>query len=154
VPLEPRPQASELDFILTEAARYLKRAPTRADIRSSWAGLRPLVKPGGDAGSTKSISREHTVRVARSGLVTVTGGKWTTYRAMAEDVLAHCVDSGRLAARGPSRTAGLKLVGAPAEGSRPVAPCPSASRRACTPTAPRRPCWPACPAPGANWPPA
>ncbi|MCO5116983.1 MAG: glycerol-3-phosphate dehydrogenase/oxidase [Burkholderiaceae bacterium] len=124
VPLEPRPQASELDFILTEAARYLKRAPTRADILSSWAGLRPLVRPGGDAGSTKSISREHTVRVARSGLVTVTGGKWTTYRAMAEDVLAHCVDSGRLAARGPSRTAGLKLVGAPAEGSRPVAPVP------------------------------
>ena len=122
VPLEPRPLASELDFILTEAARYLKRAPTHADILSSWAGLRPLVRPGGDAGSTKSISREHTVRVARSGLVTVTGGKWTTYRAMAEDVLAHCVDSGRLAALGPSRTAGLKLVGAdlPA-GSAPVA---------------------------------
>ncbi|MEZ5607670.1 MAG: glycerol-3-phosphate dehydrogenase/oxidase [Burkholderiaceae bacterium] len=121
VPLEPRPQAQELDFILTEAARYLRRAPTRADILSSWAGLRPLVRPGGDAGSTKSISREHTVRVARSGLVTVTGGKWTTYRAMAEDVLAQCVDSGRLAARGPSRTAGLKLVGAGgAGGGKPV----------------------------------
>ena len=111
-PLEPRPLAGELEFILTESARYLRRAPTRADIRSTWAGLRPLVRPHDEAGDTKAISREHTVRVARSGLVTVTGGKWTTYRAMAEDVLAHCVQAGRLAPRGPSRTAGLKLVGA------------------------------------------
>ena len=112
VPLEPRPLASEVDFILTEAARYLRRAPTRADILSSWAGMRPLVKPADEPGATKTISREHTVRVARSGLVTVTGGKWTTYRAMAEDVLDHCVQSGRLPPRGPSRTAKLALVGA------------------------------------------
>lgn len=112
VPLEPRPLAAEVDFILSEAARYLRRAPTRADVRSSWAGLRPLVRPDEDAGETKAISREHTVRVARSGLVTVTGGKWTTYRVMAEDVLGHCVQSGQLAPRGASRSAGFRLVGA------------------------------------------
>ena len=58
-------------------------------------GLRPLVKPqDDDGGNTKSISREHTVLASRSGLVTVTGGKWTTYRAMAEDVLQKCFDTG------------------------------------------------------------
>ncbi len=113
VPLEPAPFAQELDFILREAARYLRRAPTRADIRSTWVGLRPLVKPGGAGeGDTKAISREHTVLVGPSGLVTVTGGKWTTYRAMAEDVLARSAEAGVLPARGPSRTAGLMLVGA------------------------------------------
>ena len=120
VPLEPRPLAAEVDFILTEAARYLRRAPTRADILSSWAGMRPLVKPSDEPGATKAISREHTVRVARSGLVTVTGGKWTTYRAMADDVLQHCVDSGRLPPRGPSRTARLTLVGAAGAQTAPI----------------------------------
>ena len=83
LPLEPAPLAHEVDFILREAAKYLQRAPTRADIRSTWVGLRPLVKAGGEGGDTKAISREHTVLVAKSGLVTVTGGKWTTYRATA-----------------------------------------------------------------------
>jgi glycerol-3-phosphate dehydrogenase len=112
VPLEPAPFAQELDFILREAGHYLRRAPTRADILSTWVGLRPLVKPAGAGGDTKAISREHTVLVAPSGLVTVTGGKWTTYRAMAEDVLARCGDAGVLAPRGGCRTAGLALVGA------------------------------------------
>ncbi len=68
-------------------------APTRDDVRSVWVGLRPLVKPQDDDGdNTKGLSREHTVLVSRSGLVTVTGGKWTTYRAMAEDVLQKCFD--------------------------------------------------------------
>lgn len=110
-PLEPLAGAQEVDFILAEAARYLRRAPTRADIRSQWAGMRPLVRPDAEAGDTKSISREHTVRVSRSGLVTVTGGKWTTYRAMAEDVVAQAVQAGRLPPRGAARTVGLTLVG-------------------------------------------
>jgi glycerol-3-phosphate dehydrogenase len=60
-------------------------------------GLRPLVKPQDDDGdNTKGLSREHTVLASRSGLVTVTGGKWTTYRAMAEDVLEKCFDKGLL----------------------------------------------------------
>ena len=120
LPLEPQPSGTEIDFILREAAKYLKRAPTHADILSTWAGLRPLVKPVGDAGSTQSISREHTVLAAPSGLITVTGGKWTTYRAMAADVLARCTQAGVLLPRGASHTAGLHLVGAPAPGSQPV----------------------------------
>jgi glycerol-3-phosphate dehydrogenase len=74
------------------AATWRARTRSAADVRSVWVGLRPLVKPPGDeGGDTKAISREHTVLVGRSGLVTVTGGKWTTYRAMAEDVLARCM---------------------------------------------------------------
>jgi glycerol-3-phosphate dehydrogenase len=80
-----------------------------------WVGLRPLVKPAGGAdGDTKAISREHTVWVSRSGLVSVTGGKWTTYRAMAEDVLQRCMDSGLLPRRPAGATSALRLLGAPA----------------------------------------
>jgi len=108
------PFRGEVEFILGEAARCLARAPTRADVRSVWVGLRPLVRPSDEeGGSTKAISREHTVAVGRSGLVTVTGGKWTTYRAMAEDVLQKCVEEHLLAPRAASRTSDLPVVGAP-----------------------------------------
>jgi glycerol-3-phosphate dehydrogenase len=111
--VEPEPFAEEVDFILNEAARILARAPSRGDVRSVWVGLRPLVKPPeGAAGDTKALSREHVVLVERSGLVTVTGGKWTTYRAMAEDVLAHCMASGLLPSRPAGVTASLALAGA------------------------------------------
>ncbi len=97
LPREPQAQDAEVDFILSEIGRYLVRTPTRQDVRSQWVGLRPLVRPGQEeAGATRAISREHTVQTSPSGLVTVTGGKWTTYRAMAEDVLAHCADQGLL----------------------------------------------------------
>ena len=110
---EPLPFKEEVDFILNESARYLRRAPTRADVKSVWVGLRPLVKPQDDAGdNTKGISREHTVLVSRSGLVTVTGGKWTTYRAMAEDVLDECADKCLLEKRKKGVTTHLKLIGA------------------------------------------
>ena len=110
---EPLPFREEVDFILRESARYLSRAPGPADIKSIWVGLRPLVKPpDDDAGSTQALSREHTVLVSKSGLVTVTGGKWTTYRAMAEDVLDKCFGAALLPARAGSTTAHLKLVGA------------------------------------------
>ncbi|MFY9314741.1 MAG: glycerol-3-phosphate dehydrogenase/oxidase [Burkholderiales bacterium] len=116
---EPEPLPEEIDFILGEAARMLARAPSRADIRSLWVGLRPLVRPPEkEAVETKSLSREHTVLVERSGLVTVTGGKWTTYRAMAEDVLAHCAARGLLPFRPAGVTASLALVGAPREARR------------------------------------
>ncbi len=109
---EPAPFAEEVDFILGEAARYLQRGPTRADVRSVWVGLRPLVKPQDEDGdNTKALSREHTVLVGRSGLVTVTGGKWTTYRAMAEDVLQRCMDDKRLPFRQSGITNDLQLVG-------------------------------------------
>ena len=110
---EPAPFREEVDFILREAGRYLSKAPTRADVRSVWVGLRPLVKPPDEEGDdTKALSREHTVLVARSGLVTVTGGKWTTYRAMAEDVLDRCMAAGALPRRPGGVTARLPLVGA------------------------------------------
>ncbi|MBL8325911.1 MAG: glycerol-3-phosphate dehydrogenase/oxidase [Rubrivivax sp.] len=121
--IEPRPLPAEVDFILGEAARYLERAPTRADVRSVWVGLRPLVKPSGDDGeNTKSLSREHTVLVGRSGLVTVTGGKWTTYRAMAEDVLERAMERGVLPRRAGGATVRLPLLGAAA--GRPLAEPP------------------------------
>jgi glycerol-3-phosphate dehydrogenase len=114
LPTEPEPFHADVEFILGEAARYLERAPTRADIRSIWVGLRPLVREDDGEGmpATKALSREHTVRVGRSGLVTVTGGKWTTYRAMAEDVLARCIDHGLLPQRPAGATQSLALIGA------------------------------------------
>jgi len=117
LPREPDAFAAELDFILGEAAHVLRRPVKPSDIRSVWVGLRPLVAPPETAeGGTKSLSREHTIVVDANGLVTVTGGKWTTYRAMAEDVLARCFASGLL----PARPAGLsdhhRLLGAPAAG--------------------------------------
>jgi len=111
-PREPRAGADDVAFILEEAARYLRHAPTRADVKSVWAGLRPLLRPAGQAGRTSAISREHAVEVGPGGLVTVAGGKWTTYRAMAQDVLARCVQAGMLADRAPCRTARHPLVGA------------------------------------------
>ena len=121
LPREPTPFKEEIAFIMSESARYLRRAPSLADIRSVWVGLRPLVKPLDDDGdNTKGLSREHTVLVSRSNLVTVTGGKWTTYRAMAEDVLEKCFAKGLLAGatsggknrRKPGTTNQLRLVGA------------------------------------------
>jgi len=110
---EPLAFAEEVAFILKESARYLSRAPRREDIKSIWVGLRPLVKPQDDHGeSTQALSREHTVLVSRSGLVTVTGGKWTTYRAMAEDVLRTCMDRGLLQPRPAAQTVDLPLLGA------------------------------------------
>lgn len=110
---EPDPFQEEVQFILSEAGRYLRKAPTRADVRSVWVGLRPLVKPqDDDGGNTKGLSREHTVLVSRSGLVTVTGGKWTTYRAMAEDVLQTCFDKGLLPGRPAGATVQFRLAGA------------------------------------------
>ena len=113
LPREPRPLRAELDFILGEAGRYLARAPGPADVLSIWVGLRPLVRPAGEDADTGSISREHTVVVGASGLVTVTGGKWTTYRAMAEDVLERCMRSGLLPQRPAGVSDSLRLVGAP-----------------------------------------
>ncbi len=111
---EPRPLHEDIEFILGEAGRYLERAPQRSDVLSAWVGLRPLVRPDADSGSGSSqkISREHVVRSGRDGLVSVTGGKWTTYRAMAEDVLARCMDEGLLERRAGGVTAHLALVGA------------------------------------------
>ncbi len=114
---EPVPFDEEVNFILSEAGKYLSRQPTLADVRSMWAGLRPLAKPQDDDGeNTKGISREHTVLTSKSGMVTVTGGKWTTYRAMAEEVLEACFNAGELPRKPGGVTVNLPLVGSPASG--------------------------------------
>ncbi|MDX2111969.1 MAG: glycerol-3-phosphate dehydrogenase/oxidase [Verrucomicrobiota bacterium] len=84
--LEPRALQTERDFVMEHAALYLSKDPTADDVLSIFAGLRPLVKTG-DASNTAALSRDHTILIAESGLLTVTGGKWTTYRKMAEDVI-------------------------------------------------------------------
>lgn len=81
--LEPQAQEEEIEFLLTHAARYLTKDPTPEDVLSVFAGIRPLVSPEGDD-DTASISRDHTLLIDSSGLVTITGGKWTTYRKMGE----------------------------------------------------------------------
>ncbi|WP_420594889.1 glycerol-3-phosphate dehydrogenase/oxidase [Deinococcus sp.] len=86
VSLEPRALPEEIDFILSTAAQYLTPAPTRADVRSVYVGLRPLVKAA-EGTDTKAISRDHVIRISESGLLTLTGGKWTTYRRMGEDAV-------------------------------------------------------------------
>ena len=85
VSAEPIPQQEEIEFILSHIGRYLSKDPQLSDVRSVFAGLRPLVK--GKGKKTAAISRDHLVNVSASGLITITGGKWTTYRKMAEDVL-------------------------------------------------------------------
>jgi glycerol-3-phosphate dehydrogenase len=86
--LEPRALPDEIAFLMTHAARYLTRDPKPSDVLSIYAGLRPLVAMK-NADSTAALSRDHTILVADSGLITITGGKWTTYRRMAEDVIDH-----------------------------------------------------------------
>jgi glycerol-3-phosphate dehydrogenase len=85
--LEPRPLVQEVEFLLRHAARYLTRDPGPEDVLSAFAGLRPLVRPP-HATETARISREHTIVVSASGLVTIAGGKWTTYRRMGAEVVA------------------------------------------------------------------
>ena len=85
--LEPRALEQEIEFILDTAGNYLSKAPSRKDVLSIFAGLRPLAAPEGEGKSTKEISRNHKVSVSLSGLVTITGGKWTTYRRMGEDTI-------------------------------------------------------------------
>jgi len=122
MPREPLPFDEEVNFILRESARYLSKSPQRADVRSVWVGLRPLVKPHQEEGaSTKGLSREHSVSVSRSGMVTVTGGKWTTYRAMAEDVLSQCLTSRLIPQSRLTAVAATQLIGAGFESNhRPV----------------------------------
>ncbi|MGA7109431.1 MAG: glycerol-3-phosphate dehydrogenase/oxidase [Terracidiphilus sp.] len=104
---EPRPLDEEIEFILETASRYLSRPPTRADVLAVYVGLRPLVK--GD-GKTSALSRDHVIHVDTSGLLTITGGKWTTYRHMAEDCVDHAITLGRLRDE-PCPTRNLRIHG-------------------------------------------
>jgi len=106
--LEPVPKADEIDFILTHIGRYLSKDPQLSDVRSMFAGLRPLVK--GKTKKTAALSRDHLITVSESGLITITGGKWTTYRGMAEDVVDIAVEKNNLQGR-KSATTDLRLHG-------------------------------------------
>ena len=97
--LEPRPMEAEIAFILETANQYLHKSPTRADVLSVFVGIRPLVK-GGDGALTAALSRDHTIHIDASGLITTTGGKWTTYRNMAEHTVDQAADLARLPERG------------------------------------------------------
>jgi glycerol-3-phosphate dehydrogenase len=91
--LEPRPLDEEIEFVLETAGRYLTRPPSRKDVLAVYVGLRPLVK---GEGKTSALSRDHVIHVDTSGLLTITGGKWTTYRHMAEDCVDHAITLGKL----------------------------------------------------------
>ncbi len=108
--IEPRALPDEVEFILRNAARYLEREPTHSDVRAVYAGMRPLVHESGVDSPTKSISRSHKVVVSSSGLVSIMGGKWTTYRRMAQDTMSRVIDVGQLDRR-PCETESLRVHG-------------------------------------------
>ena len=108
--LDVSPTRDEVDFIITEVNKYLERPVARTDALAAFAGLRPLVS--GKAATTAKLSREHFIEVSKSGVVTIAGGKWTTYRKMAEDTVDAAAKSARLAPA-PSQTANLPLHGSP-----------------------------------------
>ncbi len=113
---EPQALESEIDQILQEAAKYLVKVPLRSDVVSVWAGLRPLARSeekSKEQGATHNVSREHTVKVASNGLVSVTGGKWTTYRAMAADVMQSIRKAQLISLTSEDVTLQTKLWGAP-----------------------------------------
>ena len=85
--LEPLPLPEEIEFLLLHCARYMTRDPGPDDVLSTFAGIRPLVGVASEDDETATISRDHTLHIAKSGLVTIAGGKWTTYRKMAEDTI-------------------------------------------------------------------
>ena len=106
--LEPAALEEEIEFVLETAGKYLHKAPQRKDVLSVFAGIRPLVKNGGK--NTAALSRDHTIQIDDAGLITLTGGKWTTYRRMAED----CVNQAAVLAKLPEkdcRTKDLKIHG-------------------------------------------
>ncbi|HZP05580.1 MAG TPA: glycerol-3-phosphate dehydrogenase/oxidase [Terracidiphilus sp.] len=108
VAAEPRVLRSERSFLLDHITRYFHRTPKAAEILSVWSGLRPLVRKSGV--KTSKLSRDHTILVSKSGLITVTGGKWTTYRRMGQDTVDRAAQIASLPKR-PSRTLDLKLHG-------------------------------------------
>jgi glycerol-3-phosphate dehydrogenase len=109
VTLEPKASDHEVDFILETAGSYLARRPRRADILSVFAGIRPLVRSD-DHASTAALSRDHSIAISKSGLLTLAGGKWTTYRKMAEDAVDQAMVLAQLPER-PCVTKDLRLHG-------------------------------------------
>jgi glycerol-3-phosphate dehydrogenase len=109
ISLEPRAHEDEIDFILETAGSYLVKQPVRKDIQCVFAGLRPLAANPGKPSSTKEVSRRHKITFSPTGLLTIIGGKWTTYRLMAEETIDKAIKEGRLENR-KCITADLKLT--------------------------------------------
>jgi len=107
--VEPRPKQDEIDFVLTHAQRYMTKDPSPADVLSVFVGIRPLVS-NPDATSTAAISRDHSLFVSKGNLVTICGGKWTTYRRMGEDTINRAAEVAGLEQR-PSVTKDLHVHG-------------------------------------------
>ncbi len=113
VSLEPRPRPAEIEFLLETIAPYWSRKPAASDIRAVFAGIRPLARSG-DSRNTAKLARDHVIRVSSSSLVSIMGGKWTTYRRMAEDCVDRAAEVGGLLAT-PCRTKTLPIHGAEGE---------------------------------------
>jgi glycerol-3-phosphate dehydrogenase len=105
---EPHPLASECRFLIDHITRYLGRKPQASEVMSTWSGLRPLIRTG--SVSTSKLSRDHTILVSASGIITITGGKWTTYRKMGQDAIDRACRIHGLP-NSPSKTTGMKLHG-------------------------------------------
>ena len=116
VSLEPVALEKEINFILSTAGRYLAKPPTRKDVLCIFAGLRPLAANSGENGSTKEVSRRHKITLSSSGLLTIIGGKWTTYRRMAEETIDRAIKAGFIEPR-KCLTRDLKLMSLPSDNS-------------------------------------
>ncbi|GLE05469.1 hypothetical protein PINS_up014492 [Pythium insidiosum] len=112
----PSPTKQEVDFIIDEANRYLAKDVTRKDVKSAWSGIRPLVRDPRhmSSGETSKISREHVVEVSKSNMVTIAGGKWTTYRRMAQDAIDALVEAvpALQTKAAPCKTKNVEIIGA------------------------------------------
>uniref|UniRef100_UPI0040475D9D FAD-dependent oxidoreductase n=1 Tax=Mariniflexile sp. TaxID=1979402 RepID=UPI0040475D9D len=109
--LEPKALDTEVDFIINTANSYLTKTVSKADVLSIFAGLRPLAAPTDKSEKTKEISRSHKIIVSNSELITITGGKWTTYRRMAQDTINKAISIGKLESK-PCKTKDVKIHGA------------------------------------------
>ncbi|MBT8254018.1 MAG: glycerol-3-phosphate dehydrogenase/oxidase [Bacteroidia bacterium] len=107
---EPRATVEEIDFILETAGNYLTKKPRHSDVRSVYAGLRPLVAPEGNKENTKEISRGHQILISETGLISILGGKWTTYREMAKDIVDTALKENQIDAK-PCVTKKLSIHG-------------------------------------------
>jgi len=107
----PEPHEAEIQFILDTIADYVDLKVRREDVSAAWSGIRPLVVGNKSARDTASMSRDHHIEVTKEGLITIVGGKWTTFRKMAQDVIQTAVETGKIKA-GESKTRDMQLIGA------------------------------------------
>mmetsp|Transcript_2551 Transcript_2551/g.6840 ORF Transcript_2551/g.6840 Transcript_2551/m.6840 type:complete len:688 (+) Transcript_2551:71-2134(+) len=110
ITFNPRPSEKDIRFILEAIEDYLSVKVRREDVSSAWSGIRPLIS-NPDSANTSELVRDHLIMTDRNGLVTICGGKWTTYRLMAEQGVDRAIEEGKLSPKGACRTPSLKVVG-------------------------------------------